>query len=201
MVARQEELTRLLQAWRDGDRAALDQLTLLIYGELRKLARFHMSREAPGHTLQATALIHEAFLKLMDIEDVDWKDRRHFFAAASQIMRRVLVDYARKKRSVKRGRQLKRVPFEEAIAQPAGLPAPVDIIALDQALTRLAAADARKAKVVEFSFFGGMTVEEIANTMDIGATTVRRDLEFAKVLLARELEGGGAHESGILGSS
>jgi len=96
---------------------------------------------------------------------------------------------------------LKRVPFEEAIAQPAGLPAPVDIIALDQALTRLAAADARKAKVVEFSFFGGMTVEEIANTMDIGATTVRRDLEFAKVLLARELEGGGAHESGILGSS
>ena len=201
MVARQEELTRLLQAWRDGDRAALDQLTPLIYGELRKLARFHMSREAPGHTLQATALIHEAFLKLMDIEDVDWKDRRHFFAAASQIMRRVLVDYARKKRSVKRGRQLKRVPFEEAIAQPAGLPAPVDIIALDQALTRLAAADARKAKVVEFSFFGGMTVEEIANTMDIGATTVRRDLEFAKVLLARELEGGGAHESGILGSS
>ena len=111
MVARQEELTRLLQAWRDGDRAALDQLTPLIYGELRKLARFHMSREAPGHTLQATALIHEAFLKLMDIEDVDWKDRRHFFAATSQIMRRMLVDYARKKRSVKRGRQLKRVPF------------------------------------------------------------------------------------------
>jgi len=146
-----------------------------------------MSREAPGHTLQATALIHEAFLKLVDIEGVDWKDRRHFFAAASQIMRRMLVDYARKKRSVKRGRQLKRVPFEEAIAQPAGLPAPVDIIAFDQALTRLAAADARKAEVVEFWFFGGMTVEEIANTMDIGATTVRRDMEFAKVWLAREL--------------
>ncbi len=187
MVARQEELTRLLQAWRDRDRAALDQLTPLIYGELRKLARFHMSREAPGHTLQATALIHEAFLKLVDFEGVDWKDRRHFFAAASQIMRRMLVDYARKKRSIKRGRQLKRVPFEEAIAQPAGLPAPVDIIAFDQALTRLAAADARKAEVVELWFFGGMTVEEIANTMDIGATTVRRDMEFAKVWLAREL--------------
>src|SRR5437867_2863020 len=146
-----------------------------------------MSREAPGHTLQATALIHEAFLKLIDIEQVDWKNRRHFFAAASQIMRRLLVDYARKKRSIKRGRQLRRVPFEEVIAQPAGLPAPVDIIAFDEALNRLAGTDAGKAKVVEFWFFGGMTVEEIANTMDIGSTTVRRDLEFAKVWLAREL--------------
>jgi RNA polymerase sigma factor (TIGR02999 family) len=194
LVARQEELTRLLQAWRDGDRAALDQLTPLIYGELRKLARFHMSREAPGHTLQATALIHEAFLKLLDVEEVDWKNRKHFFAAASQTMRRLLVDYARKKRSIKRGRQAKRVPFEEAIAQPAGLLAPVDIIAFDEALTRLAAKDSRKSKVVEFWFFGGMTVEEIANTMDIGTSTVHRDLEFAKVWLARELGSSSAHE-------
>src|SRR5262245_41768564 len=153
-----------------------------------------MSREAPGHTLQATALIHEAFIKLLDIDEVDWKNRKHFFAAASQIMRRLLVDYARKKRSIKRGRQAKRVPFEEAIAQPAGLPAPVDIIAFDEALTRLADTDSRKAKVVEFCFFGGMTVEEIANTMDIGTSTVHRDLEFAKVWLARELGSSSAHE-------
>jgi len=181
------ELTKLLGDWSHGDAAALDRLTPLIYGELRKLARFHMSREAPGHTLQPTALINEAFLKLIDIRQMDWKSRKHFYAAASQIMRRVLVDYARKKRSVKRGREVKRVPFEEAIAQPAYAPAAADIMAFDEALTRLKLMDARKAQVVEFWFFGGMTIEEIAETMDIGTSTVNRDLEFAKVWLAREL--------------
>jgi len=180
------QLTRLLQAWGEGDPDALDRLTPLIYGELRKLARFHMSREAVGHTLQPTALINEAFLKLIEIEQVDWKSRKHFYRAASQIMRRVLVDYARKKRSVKRGRQAKRVPFEEAIALPAEM-AVVDIIAFDEAATRLAAHDPRKAQIVEFWFFAGMTVEEIADAMDIGTSTVNRDLEFAKVWLAREL--------------
>ena len=185
MVA-EAQLTRLLQAWGEGDPDALDRLTPLIYGELRKLARFHMSREAVGHTLQPTALINEAFLKLIEIEQVDWKSRKHFYRAASQIMRRVLVDYARKKRSVKRGRQAKRVPFEEAIALPAEM-AVVDIIAFDEAATRLAAHDPRKAQIVEFWFFAGMTVEEIADAMDIGTSTVNRDLEFAKVWLAREL--------------
>jgi RNA polymerase sigma-70 factor (ECF subfamily) len=180
------QLTKLLQAWGQGDAEALDRLTPLIYGELRKLARFHMSREAPGHTLQPTALINEAFLKLIDIEEPDWQSRKHFYRAASQIMRRVLVDYARKKRSVKRGREAKRVPFEEAIAQPADMPV-VDIVAFDEAMTRLAAIDSRKAQVTEFWFFAGMTVEEIANTMDIGTMTVHRDLEFAKVWLTREL--------------
>ena len=180
------ELTKLLQAWGQGDPEALDRLTPLIYGELRKLARFHMSREAAGHTLQPTALINEAFLKLIDIQEPDWKSRKHFYGAASQIMRRVLVDYARKKRSVKRGREAKRVPFEEAIARPAEMPA-VDILAFDEALTRLATIDPRKAQVVEFWFFAGLTVEEIAGAMDIGTSTVNRDLEFSKVWLAREL--------------
>jgi RNA polymerase sigma-70 factor, ECF subfamily len=181
------QLTKLLQAWGQGDPEALERLTPLIYGELRKLARFHMSREAPGHTLQPTALINEAFLKLIDIEEPDWKSRKHFYRAASQIMRRVLVDYARKKRSVKRGREAKRVPFEEAIAKPAEMPG-VDIVAFDEVVTRLAALDPRKAQVTEFWFFAGMTVEEIANTMEIGTSTVQRDLDFAKVWLTRELK-------------
>ena len=194
MVAGQGQVTKLLQAWSQGDSSALNELTPLIYRELRKLARFHMAREAPGHTLQPTALINEAYLKLIDIREPDWKGRRHFFAAASQIMRRVLVDYARKKRSVKRGREAKRVPFEEAIALPARTTASVDIVAFDEALTRLSAIDSRKAQVVEFWFFAGMTVEEIAKAMDIGASTVHRDLEFAKVWLAREIGSIGTHE-------
>jgi RNA polymerase sigma-70 factor (ECF subfamily) len=192
------QLTKLLQDWSQGDPEALDRLTPLIYGELRKIARFHMSREATGHTLQPTALINEAFLKLIHIEDPDWKSRKHFYRAASQIMRRVLVDYARKKRSVKRGREGKRVPFEEAIAQPAQLPG-VDIVAFDEAITRLAAIDSRKAQVVEFWFFAGMSVQEIASTMEIGTSTVRRDLDFAKVWLARELRSIGTNERGTVG--
>jgi RNA polymerase sigma factor (TIGR02999 family) len=158
----------------------------IIYGELRKLARFHMSREAPGHTLQPTALINEAFLKLVELRELDWKSRKHFYRAASQIMRNVLVDYARKKRSVKRGREAQRVPFDEVIGQAAQVPE-VDIVAFDEAITRLAARDPRKARVVECWFFAGMRVEEIAGLLDIGTSTVRRDLEFAKVWLVREM--------------
>jgi len=185
------QLTKLLQAWGQGDPEALARLTPLIYGELRKLARFHMSKEAVGHTLQPTALINEAFLKLIDIQKVDWKSRQHFYCAASQIMRRVLVDYARKKRSIKRGREAKRVPFEEAIAVSTEMGI-VDIVAFDEALTRLSAIDSRKVQVVEFWFYAGMSVEEIADTLDMGATTVRRDLEFAKTWLIRELRSSGA---------
>ena len=143
--------------------------------------------EAPGHTLQPTALINEAFLKLVDIKKAGWKSRKHFFAAVSQIMRRVLVDYARKKRSVKRGREIKRVPLENAGTLTADMPAVTDVLVFDEALTRLEAIDSRKARVLEFWFFAGMTVEEIAGAMDIGTSTVQRDLDFAKVWLAREL--------------
>ena len=190
MVA-EGQLTKLLHAWGQGDPEELAQLTPLIYGELRKLARFHMAKEAAGHTLQPTALINETFLKLIDIQKVDWKDRKHFYCAASQIMRRVLVDYARKKRSIKRGREVKRVPFEEAIARSPEMGI-LDIVAFDEALTRLSSIDSRKVQVAEFWFFAGMSVEEIAGTMDIGATTVRRDLEFAKTWLMRELHSSGA---------
>jgi RNA polymerase sigma factor (TIGR02999 family) len=183
----ERQATHLLQAWTRGDRAALDRLAPLVYAELRKLARFHMSHEAPNHTLQSTALIHEAFLRLAEFKRVEWKSQKHFYAAASQIMRRILVDYARKKRSVKRGRELKRVPWQEAIAVSAGETAPIDILSFDEALSRLEGHDARKARVLEAWFFSGMTAEEIAEALDIGTSTVQRDLEFAKVWLLREL--------------
>ena len=187
MSRTQGQITKLLQAWSRGDSTALEQLTPLVYAELRKLARYHMSREAPGHTLQPTALINEAFLRLVDMQQGDWKGRKQFFAAASQIMRRVLVDYARKKRSIKRGREITRVPLEDAGILPAASPALLDVLAFDEALSRLEAIDARKGRVVEFWFFAGMTVEEIADAMDVGTSTVQRDLDFAKVWLAREL--------------
>jgi len=181
------QITRLLRAWSRGDPLALERLAPLIYAEMRKLARFHMSHEAPGHTLQPTALINEAFLKLFDIKNVDWKTRKQFFAVASQIMRRLLVDYARKKRSVKRGRGLKRAEFDEAMRQPADTTAVMDILAFDEALKRLEANDERKARVLEAWLLAGLSVEDIAALMEIGETTVRRDLDFAKVWLAREL--------------
>ena len=188
----QAQLTKLLEAWSQGDPGALDELTPLIYGQLRKLAKFHMSRENAGHTLQPTALINEAFLRLVSVQHAEWKNRRHFYAASSQIMRRVLVDYARKKRSAKRGREAKHVPFEEALVKPDYAPAAADIVAFDEALTRLKAKDARKAQVLELWFFGGMTIEEIAEIMEISISTIRRDLDFAKVWLARELGSTGA---------
>ena len=189
MTLEQGKLTELLQAWSRGDKGALDQLTPLIYNELRKIARFHMSMESPGHTLQPTALINETFLKLVDLRKTNWQSQKHFLGAASQIMRRVLVDYARKKRSVKRGHEIRRVSLECAETLASGEPRSVDVLAFDEALSRLEALDSRKARVVEFWFFAGMTVEEIAGVMEIGTTTVQRDLNFAKVWLARELWG------------
>jgi RNA polymerase sigma factor (TIGR02999 family) len=180
-------VTNLLHAWSSGDGAALDELTPLVYAELRKLARYHMSREAPGHTLQPTDLINEAFLKLVDISQGKWTGRKQFFAAASQIMRRVLVDYARKKRSLKRGREVTRVPLEHSGILSVDSPAVLEVLAFDEALNRLDAIDSRKARVLEFWFFAGMTPEEIADAMDIGTSTARRDLDFAKVWVAREL--------------
>ncbi len=187
MVIAETQLTLLLQKWAEGDSAAVDRVMPLIYGELRKLARFHMSREAPGHILQPTALIHEAFLKLTDTERADWKSRKHFYGAVSQIMRRVLVDYARKKRSVKRGPEVNRIPFEEAKEYwPAEMPV-IDMVVLDTALRRLESIDSRKARVVELWFFTGMTAEEIAVCMNVGISTVNRDLKFGKTWLAREI--------------
>jgi RNA polymerase sigma factor (TIGR02999 family) len=187
-------VTKLLRAWSRGDASALDQLTPLVYAELRKLARFHMAHESPGHTLQPTALINEVFLKLVGISGAQWKSRKHFYAASSQIMRRILVDYARKKRSYKRGRETIRVSWQDAITKPADIPGATDVLMFDEALTRLEKIDSRKARILEAWFFSGMTIEEIANAMELGTSTIQRDLEFAKVWLARELGSIESHE-------
>jgi RNA polymerase sigma-70 factor (ECF subfamily) len=180
------EVTELLQAWRGGDQQALHKLTPLVYAELRRLARSHMHRERPGHTLQTTALVHEAFTRLMDTPRVGWQDRNHFFAVSSTLMRRVLVDHARSNGYLKRGGGLKLVSL--AAARDVGCDGEVDLFALDQALTGLAAFDPRKSQVVELRFFGGLTVDETAEVLRISPDTVMRDWKLAKAWLMRELE-------------
>lgn len=184
------DLTNLLRAWSDGDPAALDQLAERVYGELRQMARRFMKSERQEHTLQATALVHEVYLRLVDVGKVDWQQRAQFFAVAAQMMRRILVDAARSKRSRKRRDGMVRVDWEEtAILAPAP---DATLIALDEALTAFSRLAARQASVVELRYFGGLTEEEIAKVLKISSRTVRRDWEFARVWLAREL----AHSSG-----
>jgi RNA polymerase sigma factor (TIGR02999 family) len=180
--------TQLLREWSNGDPTALPRLMPLVTDELRKLARIHMSKEAPDHTLQPSALINEAFLRLVELRRVDWESRKTFFGAVSKIMRNILVDYARRKRSYKRGGQFRRVEMEKALGVPSDLPM-TDLLAFNEVLNRLTAIDSRKAKVMELWYFGGLTAEEIAGTLDIGDSTARRDLHFGKVWVVRELHG------------
>jgi RNA polymerase sigma factor (TIGR02999 family) len=187
MVSTQAQVTRLLRNWSNGDHGAFETLAPLIVGELRKIARFHMAKENPGHTLQPTALVNEAYLKLVDVGNADWKDRKHFYAAASKIMRELLIDYARKKRSIKRGGDVKKVPLEEAVARPSDVP-PIDLLVLNEALGQLQQVDPRKVQVVEMWYFGGLRIEEIADVLDVSAATVNRDIEFARVWLARAMK-------------
>ena len=180
------QITSLLINWRNGDQAALEQLIPLVHEELRRLARRHMAHERAGHTLQATALVNEAYVRLIDIKQVNWQDRTHFFAMSSRLMRRILVDFARSKGYQKRGGGAHKVSLDEAliITQEPGQ----DLIALDDALTALAAFDPRKAQVVEMKFFGGLSVEETADALKVSVETVMRDWKFAKVWLLRELK-------------
>ena len=178
-------VTALLQAWRDGDEAAQDELFPLVYGELKRLARRHMAAERPWHTLQATALVNEAYLRLVDIQRMRWNDRAHFFAVAARVMRRILVDEARARRSMKRGDGAPLVPLDDALGVPA--PPGADVVDLHDALTALSAVDPRKARVVELRFFGGLTAEESAAVLDVSAETVQRDWRLAKSWLLREL--------------
>lgn len=181
------DITRLLQAWGGGDKEALDQLTPLVYQELRRIARRMMARERPGHTLQTTALVNEAYLRLVDVENVSWQDRAHFFAIGARTMRRILVDFARSRSYRKRGGGEERVSIEESLivtGRPGG-----DLLALDDALTRLAALDSRKSQVVELRFFGGLSVEETAEALKISPETLMRDWKMAKAWLYRELTG------------
>jgi RNA polymerase sigma factor (TIGR02999 family) len=180
-------ITQLLRAWRGGDREALDRLTPLIYDDLRDVARRSMMRERAGLTIQATALVNETFLRLADAPNIDWTDRAHFFAVAAKVMRRILIEAARARNREKRGGGLEKVPYQESV-----IPAPEDdnsVIALDDALTTLSKTDPRKAHVVEMRFFGGMTNDEIAAVLTISRDTVKRDWNFAKLWLAREIRG------------
>lgn len=179
------EVTQLLLAWSQGEQTALDQLTPLVYDELRRVARRYMARESAGQTLQTTALVHEAYLRLIDVRSVEWQSRAHFFAIAAQLMRQILVDFARRHRQLKRGGQAQRVSLEEALI--VSRERSPDLVALDEALTELARLDPRQARVVELRFFGGLTEEEVAEVLKISPRTVRGDWGMAKVWLLREL--------------
>ena len=178
-------VTALLVAWGGGDESALEQLMPLVHVELRRLARREMGRERPNHTLQTTALVNEAYIRLIDLSRVRWQDRAHFFAMSARVMRRILVDHARTRLSQKRGGGAPRVSIDEAlaVAPERGL----DLVALDDALQALAVMDERKSRVVEMRFFAGLSVEETAEALHVSAETVMRDWRLAKVWLLREL--------------
>ena len=187
-MASPPDVTGLLLAWGAGDREALDRLVPLVQHELRKIARKHMAGERAGHSLQPTALVNEAYLRLIDLKRVKWQNRAHFLAMASRTMRRVLVDAARAKGYQKRGGEAHRVTFIESRA-PAKRPE-YDLIALDDALHALKTLDARKVQVVEMRFFGGLTVEETAEALGVSRDTVMRDWQFSKDWLRREVRRG-----------
>jgi RNA polymerase sigma factor (TIGR02999 family) len=182
----QEELTRLLQAWGNGDKEALDSLMPLVYEELRRLAHRYMRAERAGHTLQTSALVNEAYLRLVNVKDVSWQGRAHFFAISAQLMRRILVDFARSRHYAKRGGGAQRVSLDEALIISDR--SYEDVLALDEALSSLASMDGRKSQVVELRFFGGLSVEETAEALKVSPETVLRDWRLAKVWLTRELK-------------
>jgi len=182
------EVTQLLLAWSEGDKAALDQLMPLVYAELRRLAKSYMRRERIGQTMQTTALIHEAYLRLIDADRVRLENRSHFFAAAARLMRQVLVDLARERGSRKRGGAGRRVSFDEAMA--VSKQHDEGLLALDEALEALAQIDPRKSQVVELRFFGGLSVDETAESLGVSVETVHRDWRLAKSWLLRRLRGG-----------
>ena len=180
-------ISHLLNEWNAGDEQALDTLTPLVYEELRRQAAHYLRRERPGHTLQTTALIHEAYLRLIDAKDVNWQSRAHFFAVAANVMRRVLVEHARRRDADKRGGSQIRVELDEAlvIADEDG----VDLLAIDEALDRLAVVDPQQAHVVELRFFSGLSVEETAAALGVSPKTVKRDWSVARAWLRREIGG------------
>jgi RNA polymerase sigma factor (TIGR02999 family) len=188
-----QEITQLLLAWRGGDQTALNQLMPLVYQELRRQARYFIDHERPGHMLQATALVNEAYLRLIDSSRVQWESRAHFFAVAGQLMRRVLVDAARARQSRKRGGEWVQISLAEAVVIPQRRGA--DLIALDDALNALAAMDQRKSGSVVMRFFGGLSVEDTAAVLNVSPDTVMRDWQLAKVWLYRELSKDEGHEA------
>ena len=185
MAPSTHEITQLLHAWSNGEQSALDQLIPLVYDDLHRLAQRHMAGERDDHTLQTTALVNEAYVRLVDSKQSTWKDRAHFFAVCARLMRHILVDAARSRRALKRGADVAVIELDEAIAVPAE--PGVDLLALDQALDALAAFDGRKSQVVELRIFGGLKVEETAEVLKISTDTVTRDMHLATAWLRREL--------------
>ena len=186
-------MTGLLLQWGQGDEAALERLIPLVYRELHQIARRCMARERGDHSLQATALVNEAYVRLVDAKEVAWHDRAHFLAVSAQVMRRILVDHARSRQAQKRGGGAARVTFDEAllVVREPGL----DFVALDDALKALAAFDQRKSRVIELRFFGGLSVEETASALNVSPDTVMRDWRLARAWLQREMRGDGSHDA------
>jgi RNA polymerase sigma factor (TIGR02999 family) len=193
------EVTQLLKAWGQGDEGALNKLIPLVQVELHRLAHRYMSRERPGHTLQSTALVNEVYLRLVDIAQVSWQDRVHFFSISARMMRRILTDFARSRNDLKHGGAALHVSFDEALAVSPEQDA--NILAIDEAIVALAAVDARKSQVVELRFFGGLSVEETAEVLKVSPETVKRDWRFAKSWLHRMLSGEKDDDAGPLAAS
>ena len=185
MVLSSHDVTQMLRAWSDGDRRAVEELIPIVYEELHRRAASYLRRERPDHTLQTTALIHEAYVRLLDQKDVRWQNREHFFGVAAQLMRRILVDHARKDQALKRGGPAAALPLEEAAAVSGG--PDMNFVALDEALRALAELNARQARVVELRYFGGLTDAETAEVLKVSVGTVRRDWTHARAWLLKEL--------------
>lgn len=193
MTLSQNQVTQLLLDWGNGDKAALDKLVPVVYQELRRLAAYYMRRERPGHTLQTSALVNEAYMRLVDYSQMRWQSRAHFFAVAAQAMRRILVEHARKRHFAKRGGGAVKVSFDEAAIVSQDQAA--DLVALDDALTSLEAMDERKARIVELRYIGGLNIEETAEVLGISPATVQREWRAAKAWLYREINEGARDEA------
>lgn len=191
----EQHITRLLGEWRQGSQAALDTLLPLVYDELHRIASRQMARERSGHTLQATALVNEAWIRMAQAANLELNDRTHFLAVAARVMRQILVQYARSHNSEKRGAGVPRLELIEAFdAGGRGGPGDCDLLALDQAMAKLAAEDERKSRIVELKYFGGLSIEEIAEVVGVAVITVRRDLQVAHAFLHWQMSGGAARE-------
>jgi RNA polymerase sigma-70 factor, ECF subfamily len=188
-----EDVTGLLLAWSAGDQAALDKLMPLVYAELHRLAKRYMGRENAGHTLQTSALVNEAYMRLVDAHGVRWQNRAHFFAVSAQIMRRILVDFARARQNLKRGGGARQVTLDEGLVVSPERGA--DLLALDEALEKLASLNPRQSKVVELRYFGGLNEEEIAEALSVSPRSVRHDWSLARVWLYRELNNRGSNDA------
>ena len=181
------DVTRLLLSWSEGNQAALDELMPLVYGELRRLASAYLRRERSNHTLQSTALVHEAFMRLVNQQEVQWRNRAHFFAIAAQMIRRILVDYARAQHTEKRGSGSVKLELDEAMAAPLASGFDLDLLALNDALDQLSQLDARQSRIVELRFFAGLSIEETAEVMKLSPASIKREWNTARAWLFREM--------------